>query len=217
MKKLSFVKKKFLTLTIYNLFFITPQIFFKATSDSYLFIKYIFISINILMLIYLNSIFRYYSFNKILSRLPLSVPFLTFILAAVVSIARIEVFYNYFLTIMNWVLLFFLYYFIASESNLKNIIKILTCLTFSGFIVSIYGLLQYLNLGKLGPFDFDPGRDSYNLLMHPSTLGHDNYAGEFLAALIPFVISLAAILFCGYDTPLLLPHHHRVLASEATL
>jgi O-antigen ligase len=171
-----------------NILLFTPIIFYKSSSDTYLFIKFSFISLNMLLLLFINSL----SFKKIIfqniSRQYFLIPFILFIISSGFSIINIINYYDYFFTVIIISILFILQIFIAAQTTQNSIFKNLFVLIVSSLIVSIYGILQYCDVGFIGHFDFIPAKDYYNLVMHPSTLGHDNFAGEFISTIIPFIL-----------------------------
>ena len=98
-------------------------------------------------------------------------------------------------------IIFFLLLYYFSSINIKNLnTKILFYLTIIGFILSAYGILQYLNLD---PFDFS--KEDRQIFL---TLGNSNFSSAFLAmcsianlSLLLFEIyklKLRILLFMGY-------------------
>lgn len=189
----SFIKKKFTLLILLNIFFLTPLIYYRITSDTYIFIKDTFIALNLILLIFFNSIFNENFFNKKHLKSPISLPFLIFVASSFFSVFNVISLYDYSIIILNIVLFYILYSSITSLSSSSNIIKIIIALAISCLFAASFGIIQYLNIGTKGPFDFKPAKDYYNLAMHPSTFGHDNFAGEFFAAAFPFIIILTIL------------------------
>jgi len=187
-------QKKISSLIILNLFLFTPLIFLKSTSDTYLLIKQLFVALNTTILLYINSIFEKRSLFQRVKDLPFSLPISIFFLASILSFVRITRLHDYLITLVNLFLYFSLYILLSSEVCPANPIKIMVLFTASSFLVSVYGIFQYADIGYIGPLDFKPAVDYYHLVMHPSTLGHDNFAGEFIAPLIPFALCLLTLL-----------------------
>ena len=126
MFKLSIIKKKFTVLITTNLFFSIPLLYLKSTADSYIFIKYIFFALNIIVLLYINSIYNKISYPGLPARSPLTAPFLAFILTSFISIIKVENLFDFFMIISNIILFYFLFCFLATKDHYRNIIKIIT-------------------------------------------------------------------------------------------
>jgi len=183
-------KKKYFSLILILLFLFSPILYLKSTSDSYIFIKFLFICLNIIILFLLNN-----QNSRTLFCSFLSIPIFALIISILISVLNVQKFYDYIMALITLFLFLVLYFFISKENPLRSIYKMVAALCISSFIVSLYGIFQFINPGKIGPFDFEPARDYYNLVMHPSTFGHDNFAGEFIATSIPFILAFAIILF----------------------
>jgi hypothetical protein len=174
-------------LLMYNLIFSSPLIFNQSTSDGYIFIKYIFLAINILILASFESInvwkFKFFT----------SAPYIVFITAFFLSCIKVVNFYSYFIALFFVFSSLFILNYISSAFEIKSSLVAIILILSSSTIVSIYGILEYINIGSIGPFIFKTSVDSYNLPMQPSTLGHDNYAGEFISTALPFFLTFLMI------------------------
>lgn len=169
--------KKISLFCIQIIVFLTPVSFYTGTKDNFLIKETIFYAFGlaIVLLLILKIFVKKQQLNISWLGVPL-ILYLTAITVSAVCAVYPQLVFEY---LLFWIILTSLY-FTVKDFSVGDSRKIFGIISISTFIVTVYGILQYLNL--------DPARWLYNFGGRPSsTFGNPNFFSGYLLLVFPLI------------------------------